>query len=158
MSNCRLSIRVSEQELDLFIGTKLVKTYKISTAKNGLGTEKNSYKTPTGRMKIAKKIGAGSELGTVFRARVATGEIWSTDDSNPLKSSSEDLILTRILWLEGCEPQNSNTLERYVYLHGTNQEQLLGTPASHGCIRLSNEDIVELYDKVDEGTPVEVIS
>lgn len=156
MSSYRILIRISEQEAALFKGTELLKTYKISSAANGLGCELGSCKTPLGRLRVAKKIGDGAPMGTVFRSRVATGEIWSNEPTNPLCSSNEDLVLTRILWLEGCESQNLNTIERYVYLHGTNQEDLLGKPVSHGCIRLSNEDVIELYDLVSEGTLVEI--
>jgi L,D-transpeptidase YbiS len=83
--------------------------------------------------------------------------VWSLDPSNPWASSPEDLILTRILWLDGKESHNANTLNRYIYLHGTNQESLLGTPVSHGCIRMSNEDILDLFDLLQAGDEVEVV-
>ena len=78
--------------------------------------------------------------------------------ASPEAVGEEDLILSRILWLEGLDPENANTRDRYIYLHGTNQESLIGTPASHGCVRLSNQDIIEIYEKVAVGTPVEIIS
>jgi hypothetical protein len=158
MSTPRIVIRIDAQEADLYEGEALIRTYKISSAAKGLSCEKGSDCTPTGMLRIARKVGEGCAPGTVFRARVATGEIWSNDPTNPLCNSTEDLVLTRILWLEGCEPHNANTLERYIYLHGTNQPHLLGTPASHGCIRFSNSDIEELFEHVAVGTLVEIRS
>lgn len=130
----KVGIRISDQVADLIDCDRVFKTYRISSASNGLGCEVGSHCTPTGLMRVAKKIGDGVEMGTVFRSRVATSEIWSPECSNPLSETDEDLVLTRILWLEGLEPHNANTLERYIYLHGTNQEGLLGQPVSHGCI------------------------
>jgi lipoprotein-anchoring transpeptidase ErfK/SrfK len=92
-----------------------------------------------------------------LKSRVPTGEIWSKAPSNPLSSSNKDLVLTRVLWLEGAEEKNLNTIDRYIYIHGTNQPDLLGQPASHGCIRVSNEDALELYALLREGSEVEVI-
>ncbi len=125
----------------------------VSTAANGLGCEEGSYKTPTGWHQIARRIGEGAEPGAVFRAREATGEIWRGE------ATAEDLILTRVLTLEGLEPGHNqgpgvDSLERYIYLHGTNQEADLGRPVSHGCVRLSNADIVDLFDRVAEGDPL----
>ncbi|MFA5041157.1 MAG: L,D-transpeptidase, partial [Bdellovibrionales bacterium] len=78
------------------------------------------------------------------------------DKSNPLHDTEDDLVLTRILWLEGRESHNANTKERYIYIHGTNREDLLGTPASHGCIRMSNNEIIELFDLIPVGASVEI--
>lgn len=154
----KLVVRISEQRADLFREGEIIARYVISSGLKGTGTEPGSNKTPLGRLKIAKKIGEGAARGTVFRSRVPTEQVWSSDPSNPLCRSEEDLVLTRILWLEGCDPENSNTFDRYIYVHGTNQEHLLGQPASHGCIRLSNRDIEELFDRVPEGTPVEILA
>jgi lipoprotein-anchoring transpeptidase ErfK/SrfK len=121
--------------------------YPVSTSRFGLGTETGSFKTPLGRFEIARKIGGGAALRAVFKGRVATGEIG--DAANP-----EDLVQTRILWLHGLDPENANTLGRYIYIHGTNHEEAIGTPASHGCIRMRNADVAELYEMVAEGTPV----
>lgn len=96
-------------------------------------------------------IGAGEPPWTAFQARVVTGEI-----ATP--GGGEDGILTRILWLHGLDPENANTHGRYIYIHGTNQEAQIGTPASHGCVRMRNADIVELFDQVRTGTPVEIIA
>ena len=95
-------------------------------------------------------------IGTVFRQRLPTKEVWSSEPSNPLSRSKEDFVLSRILWLEGCEARNVNTRARCIYIHGTNHESLLGQPESHGCIRMSNEDVIELFDLVDVGDGVEV--
>lgn len=153
----KIVVRVQEQEADLFRGAALLRTYPVSTGAKGLSCEAGSGGTPTGRLRVALKFGDGQPPGTVFRSRVATGELWTSDPSCSLFATREDLVLTRILWLEGCEPHNANTIERYIYFHGTNQEHLLGTPASHGCIRLGNDDVVDLYDRVPEGTEVEII-
>lgn len=104
-------------------------------------------KTPTGRFRIAEKIGAGEPFDTSYKARV------------PMRASadalqSDDLIMSRILWLDGLDDANANTHARYVYIHGTNHEDKIGTPASHGCIRMRNADVAELFDLVEVGTPV----
>lgn len=104
-------------------------------------------KTPTGRFRVVEKIGAGMPLGTVFKSR------------RPVKPTrkglrGEDLILTRILWLEGLEAENANTRERFIYIHGTNHEEQIGEPASHGCIRMRSADLVELFERVKIGTSV----
>jgi lipoprotein-anchoring transpeptidase ErfK/SrfK len=147
MRNYKIIISLSEQTARVLDGEKQIKIYSISSAQNGPGCEVGSNKTPTGKLRIHKKIGGDMAHGTVFKGRVPTGDVCGG-------RSSEDLILSRILWLEGLEPSNSNTLERYIYLHGTNHEYLIGQPKSHGCIRLKNNDIIELYDLIDEGTDV----
>jgi L,D-transpeptidase YbiS len=154
MSDFRLVVNVQTQRADLFKYGAKIKSYSISTAANGLGSEEGSLKTPSGLLKVAEKIGDGAASGTVFKGRKATGEVWSASPSNALSQSTEDLILTRILWLEGVEESNANTHQRYIYLHGTNQESLLGQAVSHGCIRFSNKDIEELFDLVPVGTEV----
>ncbi len=153
----KLLVKSAEQVAELWDGEKAIRRYVVSTALNGLGCTEGSYCTPTGKLRVSQRIGEGLALGAVLRGRIATGEIWSSDPLNPLSKSQEDLTLTRILWLEGCEAANANTLQRYVYLHGTNQEHLLGKAASHGCIRLSNRDIVELFDLLPVGAEVEVV-
>lgn len=145
----RIRVDVARQEMTVTQGSKIVRRFPVSTSKFGLGTEPGSFKTPTGRFRIAEKIGHDAPLGMVFRSRQATGEI-----SPP--GGEEDRILTRILWLDGCDASNAGTKDRYIYIHGTNQEDLIGTPASHGCIRLRNSDMAELFDLVPENTPVEI--
>ncbi|MEW6133453.1 MAG: L,D-transpeptidase [Pseudomonadota bacterium] len=138
---------------------QLIREYPVSTAKNGLGERSGSFCTPRGRHRIAEKIGDGQPMFSVFRTRVPTGEIWS-----PQLSSSEpgrDWILSRILWLEGLEEGKNkggtvDTHARYIYIHGTDEEHLIGSPASHGCIRMKNADIIDLFKMVEEGTEVRI--
>lgn len=152
----RLVVKSDTQTAELWDENKVLKTYKISTAAKGLSCEPGTNCTPTGILRVASKIGALAEPGTVFKGRVPTGDVWSNDPENLLASSEDDLILTRILWLEGAEEKNANTFKRFIYLHGTNQETLLGTPASHGCIRFSNADIIEIFDQLPAGSIVEI--
>jgi lipoprotein-anchoring transpeptidase ErfK/SrfK len=128
-----------------------IAVYPVSTSKFGLGFEEGSFRTPTGRFRIAEKIGQDALPWMTFKSRLQTGRIASP-------GGDEDLVLTRILWLEGLDPENANTHARYIYLHGTNQEELIGTPSSHGCIRLRNDDMVHLFDQVAVGTPVMIIA
>ena len=89
-------------------------------------------------------------MGTIFKGRQAVGE-WALGDE-----SEEDLILSRILWLAGLDEDNANTHDRYIYIHGTNQEDLLGQPVSHGCVRMRNDEVMELFVLVPEGTPLSI--
>ena len=124
------------------------KSYSISTAANGLGNRVDSNKTPIGIHRIKQKIGGGEPQGMVFKARVSTGQI-----SNKTDNREEDEITSRILWLDGLE-QGFNkgnvhdTYERYIYIHGTSDEKRIGQPVSHGCIRMKNQDVIELFDEV----------
>jgi L,D-transpeptidase YbiS len=147
----KIRISVHDQRLMLKNGRKKVAAYPVSTSRFGLGSKEGSFKTPTGKFRIAEKIGEGMPPGTVFKSR------------RPVKATKkmlrdDDLVMTRILWLDGLEARNVNTHDRYVYIHGTNHEEEIGRPASHGCIRMKNADVVELFDRVPEGTPVEIIS
>jgi L,D-transpeptidase YbiS len=157
MSERKLVVDSEKQIALLYENDYVIRRYIVSTAADGLGCAPGSNCTPHGKLTVAEKIGYGLLEGAILRGRKATGERWSSDPSNPLASSQEDLVLTRILWLDGKESHNANTLERYIYLHGTNQENLLGVPASHGCIRVSNKDIVELFDLLQVGDEVEVL-
>ena len=141
----RISIR--DQRLDLVAGERLLASYPISTSRYGLGSEEGSMKTPLGRFKIAEKIGADIPPGTIFRSRVPL----APDDPPP---PADDLVLSRILWLDGLEAHNANTRDRFIYIHGTNHEEAIGTPASHGCIRMKNDDLVALFDQVPRGAEV----
>jgi L,D-transpeptidase YbiS len=147
----RIQVDATQQRLNVFRAGKLYKSYPVSTSKFGLGSEPGSHKTPVGRFLVSQRIGGGAEACTVFKSRVPTGEIAP-------QGGDEDLILTRILWLAGLDEANANTKDRYIYIHGTNQEALLGTPASHGCIRMSNSDIAECFDEIQEGTLVEIVT
>ena len=149
----KLSVDVAAQRVDLLGDDGAVLwSAPVSTSALGLGEEEGSNKTPRGRFRIAEKIGDGVALGTRFVGRKPTGEVWTVE--TPL--TEEDWILSRILWLEGGEPANANTKGRYVYFHGTNREDRIGTPASHGCIRLRNADVIELFDRVEVGTEVDI--
>ena len=138
---------IGEQKLRLFDGDVLVAEYVVSSAANGIGFEEGSYCTPTGRFEVSEKIGDGEPLGTIFKSRKPMG-VWHGTPSD------DDMILSRILRLNGLDAQNANSMERYIYIHGTNHETLLGEPASHGCIRMANADIVELFDRIELGAPL----
>lgn len=135
-----IHISIDDQELRLIDGDVVIRTYPISSATKGVGFTKDSYRTPAGQFRICEKIGYEAPLGTIFEKREPKG-LWTADDT-----TGGDIITSRILRLEGLDAQNKNTLERCIYIHGTNQEELIGIPASHGCIRLSNIDVIELFD------------
>jgi len=124
--------------------------YPVSTSGFGIGSVEGSHCTPLGAFAVAQKIGGEAAPGTVFSSRLPTGEI--TPPVSP--ADPRDLVVTRILWLTGLEPHNANTFARYIYIHGTNHEETIGTPCSHGCVRMRNLDIIALYEAVAEGTPV----
>ena len=138
------------QTLSLFQGANLLFAAPVSTSRFGLGFENGSRKTPTGMFRIHQKVGGEMPIGTVFKGRkpVATPLDWSVES---------DLITSRILWLDGLDEENALTRERYIYIHGTNQEQLIGQAASSGCIRMRNADVVRLFDLVEIGALVEII-
>ena len=149
-STREIHINISNQQLELRDETGCpLRLYPVSTSRHGIGCEPGSFKTPTGRFVIAEKIGHGAPSGMIFKSRVPTGETGT--EENP-----DDLVQTRILWLHGLEPHNANTRERYIYIHGTNHESSIGTPASQGCIRMRNADIVELFDSVGVNTEVQI--
>jgi lipoprotein-anchoring transpeptidase ErfK/SrfK len=143
--NIHISIR--DQRLTLKDGETPIRTYPISTSRFGIGTEEGSMKTPTGQFCIAEKIGAQMPMDTVFQSRVPL----KPDDPLP---PTEDLVMSRILWLDGLDEHNANTRDRFIYIHGTRHEDKIGTPASHGCVRMRNADVAELFDLVDEGADV----
>ena len=129
------------------------KFYVISTGKNGIGEQENTGRTPRGWHRVAKKIGAESPQNTVFIARKPTGEVYSTELAT--QYPERDWILSRILWLDGLEAgfnkgEGRDTMQRYIYIHGTPDTQPMGVPMSHGCIRMRNEEIIELFDLVVE--------
>lgn len=149
-NNNSISISIGKQSLNLTDEFGFVHSYPISTAANGIGFEEGSYRTPIGNFTIAEKHGQGAEPFTIFQGRLPVGLY---DTSQP---SEKDHVLTRILWLDGLDDENANTKQRYIYIHGTNQEEKIGSPASHGCIRMNNADIIDLYDRVNEGAPVTI--
>ena len=155
----RIEIDVPSQTLSLRDGKRLLKSYSISTASKGLGEKNGSLQTPRGRHIVRARIGAGLPQGAVFVRRRPTGEVWSPalHEQYP----GRDWILTRILWLSGCEPGKNrlgdvDTMRRYIYIHGTPDFAEMGKPGSIGCIRMRNRDIMELFDLVPPYTPVEI--
>ena len=146
----QIRIHAPSQTLDLLEESgEVARRYTVSTSRYGLGSEPGSNKTPTGHFRIAEKHGDGAAPGEIFISRVPTGNFGQEGDEH-------DHVQTRILWIEGLDPENLNTHSRYIYIHGTNSESLLGTPASHGCIRMSNLDVIDLYDRVPVGAAVEI--
>ena len=145
-----LLVSIPEQKLVLCEGDRPTRGFPVSTSKFGVGTTEGSHHTPPGHFVINEKHGGQAPLGTSFKGRVAVGT------RAPSSPGDEDSILTRILRLDGADPENRNTYRRYIYLHGTHQEDLIGTPASFGCIRMKNEDIATLFDLVPVGTTVRI--
>ena len=145
----RLGISVKSQKLELIHEGSVVKSFVVSTSKFGTGTAMGSKKTPLGHFRIAEKIGDDAPAGEIFVSRVPTGKFGK--DGDP-----DDHVQTRILWLEGLDADNANTHERYIYIHGTNSESKLGSPASYGCVRMGNADLIDLYKRVDVGTVVDI--
>jgi len=144
------------ERLGLMENGRVCGVYPVSTALAGIGGDEGSFRTPPGWHRIHRKIGAGALYGTVYVSREPTGRVWAGEPSE------DDLILTRILTLEGLEESinrgpGCDSLARYIYIHGTNHELDLGRPASHGCVRMGNADIVELFDRVAEGDPVVIV-
>ncbi len=157
MSSPSLAVSIARQMLELRASGKLIASYPVSTAAAGAGELEGSLQTPRGAHTIRAKIGAGAVSGAVFAARRPTGEIWN--DALQALHPDRDWILTRILWLSGCEPGRNrlgevDTMRRYIYIHGTPYEADLGKPASCGCIRMANADVIELFDQVASGTRV----
>ncbi len=164
-----LWVSVTEQRLHVFLDRRPAAEYAVSTATNGVGCRRDSFQTPTGLHRIARKIGDGQPRGTIFKERTPTTS-WKPEIRNPkpetisnrqsvIGSRQSDLILTRILWLEGLEPGVNrggevDTFHRYIYIHGTNHEDLIGQPASHGCVRMRNDDVMGLFETVEIGTLV----
>jgi lipoprotein-anchoring transpeptidase ErfK/SrfK len=147
-------IDVSTQKLTLLHGKDTLGEWAISSSSLGTGNEQDSFKTPLGIHRIAEKIGEGSPSGTVFKGRKATGQLMQDIEA-------DDLITSRILWLEGLEPginkgPGIDTHQRYIYIHGTNEENKIGTPASKGCIRMRNADVIQLFELLKNGTLVSI--
>ena len=147
----RIIVSVASQRMVLTDDGEFVKSYPVSTSKFGLGDQPGSKKTPVGTMKVAAKIGRGAPAGAVFKSRERTGEILRPNEPG------RDPIVTRILWLEGTQPWNRNAYGRYIYIHGTPEENKIGSCASYGCIRMRSRDVIDLYRRVPKGTPVEVV-
>ncbi len=148
-------VDVNAQLMHVMLDNDILQTFTISSSKYGEGEVPNSMKTPLGIHFVGKKVGGGAKLNTIFKSRSNTGR---QAVPNTKKYRDKDLITTRILWLEGGEERNSlgakSSMRRYIYIHGTPDEDLLGQPASHGCIRMRNIDVYALYEFAEEGTPV----
>jgi len=155
----RVVVGLASQRLTLTAGTDVLRVYAISTARRGAGERSGSEQTPRGKHVIRAKIGDGAPAGTVFVGRRPTGEIWSPDLARQFPE--RDWILTRILWLSGMEPGRNrlgsvDSMRRFIYIHGTPDPEPVGVPASHGCIRMRNADVIDLFDRVAVGTHVSI--
>ena len=144
-----IALSIDIQRLLFIRDNSILADYPVSTGKNGIGNQSGSGKTPLGLHRIIQKIGHASPLFAIFTDRIDTGAIWTP-------SQPGDFVLTRILRLEGCEGginrgAGIDTFERYIYIHGSSHENLIGTPQSHGCITLRNTDIIQLFDQTCEG-------
>lgn len=148
LTHPRVEVSIGTQRLRLFDAAHLVNEWACSTSKFGLGFTEGSHQTPLGRFVVKEKHGEGAESGTIFKSRQPVG-LWT-----PEMDTKSDFVLTRILWLHGLEPRNANTFQRYIYIHGTNDENSIGRPASHGCVRLRNRDMLQLFDLVPTETSV----
>jgi lipoprotein-anchoring transpeptidase ErfK/SrfK len=156
----KLEISIPEQSLKLFADDgRELQRYSVSTSRNGAGEMEGSFCTPRGEHIVRAKIGAGQPLNTVFRGRRPTGEIWTPELGE--RFPGRDWILTRILWLSGREVGKNrlgktDTMRRYIYIHGSPDSVPMGRPGSIGCIRMRNHDIVDLFDRVPAGTAVRI--
>jgi hypothetical protein len=155
-----LRVRLSAQELDLLEDAQVLARFPVSTAVKGAGECLGSEQTPRGRHAVREMIGAGAPMNAVFVGRQPTGELYTPElrAANP----GRDWILSRVLWLDGLEEGRNrggevDTLARYIYIHGTPDDEPMGVPHSHGCIRMRNEDVVALFEAVLVGTLVEIV-
>lgn len=156
----RILVNISKQKLYLIKGEKTIKKFPISTSKYGIGNKDGSYKTPLGKHVIAEKRGRGAKIGEIFESGKRTRKIATINkDINFL----EDVVTTRLMKLKGLEPginegKGIDSYKRCIYIHGTAAEKFIGKPASHGCIRMKNKDVIILFDLVRKGTLVEIVS
>ncbi len=157
--NNEIIVDISEQRLYLYNNDNLVQSFPVSTSKYGEGQIENSFKTPLGLHEIKEKIGDNVPINTIFTARVNTNKV-AEIQINP-NDTEDDFVTSRILWLDGLENGINrgvgvDSYGRYIYIHGTHEEGLIGQKASHGCIRMFNNDVIELFDMVSEGTKVQI--
>jgi hypothetical protein len=148
-----LLVDTTLQALFMIENGAITRKYPVSTSRFGIGNRENSLMTPRGVHRIAEKFGHGAPVGRIFRDRLDTGETWN------IGAPGENLVLTRVLRLEGLEDgvnrgPGIDSYERYIYIHGTSNEASIGRPASHGCVCMANDDVVELFDAAMEGTIV----
>lgn len=156
----QLIISIRQQRLYFYRDDALLREYPVSTSRFGAGSQSGSYRTPLGKHCVAEKIGGGANCNEVFIGRQPQG-VLETLQCNQV-ALPDDLITGRILWLTGLEPGCNqggavDSHDRYIYIHGTAEEHLIGTPVSHGCIRMRNQDVIELFDLVETGCAVEII-
>ncbi len=158
MSSCSSSktphaimVSVADQKVALMENGKPIRIYSCSTSKFGLGDKPGSNATPVGKLRVASKIGNGLPAGAVLHGRRPTGEVLRPN------APGRDPIVSRILWLQGCERQNCKAFDRFIYIHGTAEERNIGRPASYGCIRMKSKDVIDLYNKVPVGLEVNVV-
>lgn len=159
MSQTRIAVSIAQQTLRLYEDQTLIKQWSVSTASAGPGQQQGSGCTPTGLHRIRLKIGADAPINSVYVGRRLTGEIYSAELAQTYPD--RDWILTRILWLQGLEWGHNrggqvDTLRRYIYIHGTPDTEPMGQPASHGCIRMCNSDLLDLFERVDTDTLVRI--
>jgi len=152
-----IDIDVNKQQLTLLQGEDIIACYNVSTAKNGVGQQNGSECTPLGKHSIRAKIGAGAKENTVFTGRRESGEIFSEELRQ--NAPDRDWILTRILWLSGLEKGKNkggevDTMRRYIYIHGCPDNDTFSSPSSHGCVKMRNKDIIELFNNLDAGIRV----
>lgn len=145
-----VAVTVYDQKLTVYKGGKKVKDYDVSTSKFGLGSTNGSRRTPLGIHAVSHKTGEGQPKGMVFKGAHPTGEVVAVD------AAGRDPVVTRVIQLAGLENSNKNSHSRRIYIHGTPEERKIGRPASYGCIRMKSDDIVDLFRRVDRGTPVAV--
>jgi hypothetical protein len=160
MPERRIRIELGAQMLELLEGERVLAAWPVSTAARGAGEREGSFQTPRGLHEIRAKIGAGAPEGAVFAGRRPTGEICTPESARA--EPDRDWVLSRILWLRGLERGRNrlgrvDSMRRYIYIHGTPDEASLGTPASHGCIRMRNADVIALFDRVEPGPRVEIV-
>ena len=157
----RIEVSVADQTLSVLDGDTEVACYPVSTAAAGVGEQEGSGCTPRGAHIIRAKIGSDAPEGAVFVGRRQTGGIYS--EALATAHPNRDWILTRILWLSGTQPGFNrlgrvDTMRRYIYIHGTPDSNSLGAADSHGCVRMNNRDLIDLFDRVPVGTPVEIFA
>jgi len=156
----RLEVSIGDQRLRLIDDRNdTLQSYSVSTARNGAGERNGSECTPRGEHRVRARIGAGCPVNTVFRGRRPTGEIYSPELRR--RFPDRDWILTRILWLCGNEPGFNrlgevDTMRRFIYIHGAPDDDPMGVPGSHGCVKMRNTDVLALFDLVPAGTPVSI--
>lgn len=160
MAKMRIEINLAQQKLQLFDDNQVIIDTLVSTARSGPGEKTGSECTPRGWHTIRAKIGENCPTNTVFVGRRPTGEIYSPELA--LEQPGRDWILTRILWLSGLETGKNrgadvDTMRRYIYIHGCPSSDVMGRPSSHGCVKMTNQDVKKIYDKVETGVRVFII-